>query len=275
MLTFLIVPMLVCGIIWIQSDPKQSFKISTYQGWLVYLHAAKFGFFLIVFSYLAIELTLGSLIDWVARLWPSFDPEARITPVNAITKIITSSLPETLTHTEVKGLHGLHSTVEILSVSIISVFFTYLLTRLFKGLWNHEIFRIVYLESFWRKHSIFDHFILKTMQQGDFMQVSLENNKCYVGIVNKIQEPNEETTGHKHISLTPILSGYRHKETQSMIFTNRYPKDPARDNIKYNDAIIIPIDKIINISGFDFKIYNSTADNLLEKDDEKPSLKTL
>lgn len=276
MLTFLILPILVCGIIWIQSDPKQSFKVSTYQGWLVYLHAAKFGSILVIASYIFIELILGGFLNWIIGLIPELETRNRVTPINILSYIMISSLPTELRNPPEGSTQALYSTVEILAVSLLSVASTYSLTVLLNSLWSREEFRMFYLKRFWRKHSIFDFFILKTMQKGDFMQVTLENNKCYVGIVSQIQEPKEETTGHKHISLTPVLSGYRHSETQSIIFTNRYPKNPKRDIINYNDAIIVPIDKIISISGFDIKIFNDTADNLIITDDKpianKPSI---
>ncbi|MDI5886053.1 hypothetical protein ACFO0O_17680 [Cobetia amphilecti] len=265
MLTFILIPILICGIIWIQNDPQQSFRVSTFQGWLIYIHAAKCGFTLVVSSFIFMEVILGSAATFL--IGKIADTEYQFTPINIISDLIKVSLPSELTSNSgvSENLYGLYAAIELISISILSICTTYILTWILKsGIWHKNIFRTFYLHSFWEKHSIFDFFILETMQKKDWMQVTLENRKCYVGLVSRIQEPNEETTGHKHITLIPIISGYRHKDTLSIIFTNQYPKDPKHNKINYNDAIIIPIESITSVSGFDIDIYNQTADNLTE-----------
>lgn len=265
MLTFLLIPILICGIIWIQNDPQQSFRVSTFQGWLIYIHAAKCGFTLVLSSFIFMEIILGSAATLIGKF---FGTEYQLTPINIISDLIKISLPSELTNTSSisTNLYGLHAAIELVSISILSIYTTYILTKILRSsIWSKDHFRSFYLQSFWRKHSIFDYFILKTMQEKDLMQVTLENRKCYVGLVSRIQEPNEETTGHKHITLIPIISGYRHKDTLSIIFTNQYPKNPTHNKINYNDAIIIPIESISSVSGFDIDIYNQTADNLSEE----------
>ncbi|MBT0647116.1 hypothetical protein KJJ93_29425, partial [Escherichia coli] len=55
--------------------------------------------------------------------------------------------------------------------------------------------------------------------------VTLSSRKVYVGIVNGIQEPTESEAPNSYISIFPIMSGYRDKDTLSITFTNSYPSE--------------------------------------------------
>lgn len=157
----------------------------------------------------------------------------------------------------------------LIAISVIAISFTYSLTFAMRAYWKSTDFRTHYLNLFWEERKILDRFIFQSLENKDLIQVTLSSRKCYVGLISKIQEPNEESTGHQHISLIPILSGYRDKDKLSLIFSNEYPKIPSRDVINYNDIVIIPTIEIVSISGFDLQIYTKTADNLSETDLKK------
>lgn len=265
MLAFLLVPILVCGIIWINNDPKEYFKISTYQGWLVYLHAAKFGIIIVSVAYFLLEMILGTFTEWVVHSL-GFNPEYKFSPIGVIAQLLVVSFPSTHGNEDVSQAYS--SSAVLMAMTILSISFTYGLTKSLSAYWKRIDYKRYYLESFWRERKILDYFIFQSLENADLIQVTLSSRKCYVGLISKIQEPNEESTGHQHISLIPILSGYRDKDTLSLLFSNEYPKIPSKDVINYNDVVVFPVDEIVSVSGFDPKIYSETADNILNKVNE-------
>ena len=52
--------------------------------------------------------------------------------------------------------------------------------------------------------------------------VTLKSRKVYVGIVNKLAEPNESKEPNQEISLVTAISGYRDSDTLEVKFTNNY-----------------------------------------------------
>ena len=268
MLAFLLVPILVCGIIWMNNDPKEYFKISTYQGWLVYLHAAKFGIIIVSVAYFLIEMVLGSFTEWVASSL-GFNPEYKFSPIGVVAQLLVASFPSMHGSEEVNQSYG--SSSVLMAMTILSILFTYCLTKGLSAYWKRVDYKRYYLESFWKERKILDYFIFQSLENGDLIQVTLSSRKCYVGLISKIQEPNEESTGHQHISLVPFLSGYRDKDTLSLLFSNEYPKIEDLKDMNYNDVVVFPVDEIVSVSGFDPVIYAQTADNILKKMSESES----
>lgn len=85
--------------------------------------------------------------------------------------------------------------------------------------------------------------------------ISLSNRKVYVGIVTWLGEPNEFEGMDQEISILPVLSGYRDKKDQTVVFTTNYSKVANLDN----PQIIIKQDLIETLSDFDIDIYANFA----------------
>jgi len=79
--------------------------------------------------------------------------------------------------------------------------------------------------------------------------LTLESRKLYVGPISSLGEPNESEGMDQEISLIPLLSGYRDKETLTVNFTTFY--DSADTDLN----IIIRQDQVLSASWFDFEIY--------------------
>lgn len=62
MVSLFIVPVLLCGIIWIKLNPKQKAKISTYQGWIIYLYATFYGVVALSICWVFLEYVIPFLI---------------------------------------------------------------------------------------------------------------------------------------------------------------------------------------------------------------------
>lgn len=57
------------------------------------------------------------------------------------------------------------------------------------------------------------------MRRGKLVLISMKSNKAYVGIIECTLDP---TVTNKAIKLFPIFSGYRDKDTRSLVLTNDY-----------------------------------------------------
>ncbi|WP_156821649.1 hypothetical protein [Halomonas smyrnensis] len=250
MLAFLIIPLLVCGLIWIKTDPKEHFRISTYQGWLVYLHAARLGFIILCTIFVSVELLLGSAFDHVVTLLYPEPTSIKLTPVNIVSSILNDAAPQSI-----KDSASFDPAIYLVSLSFVFVFSTYLASFLTKGIHKKFAFKRFYLRKYWRENSLFDYSLLQSLENQSMILVTLEDRKCYAGFITRIQEPNEESTGHKEIAVSPVLSGYREKDTLLVLFTNKYPKDQK-------SRFILPRDKIISISDFDIDTYLNTNKNM-------------
>ena len=250
LIAFLAIPLLVCGLIWIKTDPREHFRISTYQGWLVYLHAAKLGFVLFVAIYILFEIIFGSVLDHFLRAIFSVSFDEKVTPVNITYHFLSESLPGSLAQRE-DAPPALH----LLSLSFIFVFFTYVLSISTKGAHKRFNYKRYYLRKYWKENNPFDHFLLESVEKEKPILITLEDRKCYAGFVWRIQEPNEESTGHQEVALAPFLSGYRDKDSLMLLFLNSYKKE---NNCKF----IFPKDKVVSVSWFDLEVYLSTNNNI-------------
>ncbi len=116
-----------------------------------------------------------------------------------------------------------------------------------------------------------------SVEQGFAMQITLKNNKVYVGFSETIPIPQKTN----YLSITPIISGYRDSETKKIHITTDYfnvvdkfieeieDDDENVESINLNTDIIIKQDEILSASIYDQKIYEkfNQAD-----DDEKQFL---
>jgi hypothetical protein len=99
----------------------------------------------------------------------------------------------------------------------------------------------------------------------DMIQLSLKNDKCYVGWVKSLPIPSSSS----HITILPVYSGYRNKENKRLQFTTQY-LDVYATYVREGDvldirdlaALVIKIDEIVSANKFDpdmYERFNSTA----------------
>lgn len=95
--------------------------------------------------------------------------------------------------------------------------------------------------------------------------VTLESGKVYVGLIARSTEPDHESA---HLTLLPLYSGYRCKDTQSMKLTNSYDgvfeliekvtaTSEIRDNLLKNYYLVVPLSKITTANVFNYELYNT------------------
>jgi hypothetical protein len=103
------------------------------------------------------------------------------------------------------------------------------------------------------------------------LMITTKSNKVYVGYVNKISEPIDNS----HITIIPNFSGYRNKETQEFKVTTDYLSVLEyyiyREEVKLIDkkmGIVIPLSEIVMVSKFVPEIFDRF--NSLDEGTENP-----
>lgn len=101
-------------------------------------------------------------------------------------------------------------------------------------------------------------------RDSDMIQLSLKNDKCYVGWIKSLPIP----THSSHIAILPVLSGYRTKETKELKFTTQYldvyasyVQEGSVWDIKDLTTQVIKIDEIISANKFDVDMYDRFSNN--------------
>ena len=90
------------------------------------------------------------------------------------------------------------------------------------------------------------------------LQITLNNSKVYVGAVLESPDPASPA---KYFKIQPWMSGHRSSDTGKVDFNNFYDNILAglgEDEAKRRAAtfqLVIPIDKVVSASGFDFDAY--------------------
>jgi hypothetical protein len=79
--------------------------------------------------------------------------------------------------------------------------------------------------------------------------LSLNSRKIYVGTINSLGEPNESEGMDQEISVIPLISGYRDKDTLKVVLTTYY------DAVDKGLNIVIRQEEVLSAFWFDFDIY--------------------
>lgn len=81
------------------------------------------------------------------------------------------------------------------------------------------------------------------------LMLSLKDRKVYVGQIISLGEPNETQGSDQEISMIPIMSGYRDKDTLKVIFNTKY------DDVDEDIYLTIRQDDIVSATAFSFDSY--------------------
>jgi len=88
------------------------------------------------------------------------------------------------------------------------------------------------------------------------VEITLESRKFYIGYVTSFPMPDSK---NKHVTLLPLLSGFRDKDTLRFNFTTNY--FPARQLADFNAndlKVVVPVDNIASARFFDASVYQRT-----------------
>jgi hypothetical protein len=105
-----------------------------------------------------------------------------------------------------------------------------------------------------------ERLLYETMVHGELLQVSLDNNKVYVGIVRSVDPVGPA----KHFTMQPLMSGGRDGTAREVNYTSFYDRiirivtdsEPARRvELLRRFQIVVPLSRIVTASGFDMAAY--------------------
>jgi len=243
MFLFIIIPILVSGFVFINTDKKQSLKLHRFDGQYLYLKCITFGSIYVCMSSL-ICFTLYSLVpEHLAYKGISLNPHIvkTLSDIIEVSKVFNKEYKEPLAWFFV---------ISILS-GILAYFFSIIRNTYFAWLVGSSEKATLFLTGKLISDSPIDHIFFLSNQKELPIIITLDNSKVYVGIVVKLAEPNESKGFNQEIAIIPIISGYRDKETHEVEFTTDY------DQVSGNFEIIIKQDKIVTASWFDFDVYTS------------------
>lgn len=107
-----------------------------------------------------------------------------------------------------------------------------------------------------------------------FFQVTLKNNKAYIGQVFNVS-PELYNSKMEYFSLCPVMSGYRDNDTHQLIIVNYYyeyflqHKNVMNDeSVFYNMlnefTVVIPVNDICSLSFFDPDAYKAINNHIEE-----------
>ncbi|EMH7332141.1 TPA: hypothetical protein ACXJEO_000008 [Serratia marcescens] len=257
MFALLLIPILVSGYILVVANLYHYYQLHRYDGQLLYLKVAAHGTMSVVFV-LAVALT-------TKFVFPDFHPIAIVSDMLNVKKIIDKNKVETwLTLISMASI-----TSSLLWVFV--VWFKNVLLGFFCEKTHHkDIFHAKKLRVLRKtiSNSTLDSMLLDAMESNPkkSILVTLSSRKIYVGIVNGIQEPTESEAPNSYISIFPLMSGYREKDTLSINFTNSYPSEVSVSSAATSDSkkvhkvanmdILIKSDEISHLSWFDFAVFD-------------------
>lgn len=123
------------------------------------------------------------------------------------------------------------------------------------------------------KDSPLDRIFFYSLLRKKVVLISLSSRKIYVGIIKSMGEPTESNGTNQEISLMPLMSGYRDKDTLNIMFTNNYnynyQESTKENNLKENNFEIVIDSSIIETASlFDFTEYEKINTNM-NKQNEK------
>lgn len=105
---------------------------------------------------------------------------------------------------------------------------------------------------------------------GELAMITLKNNKVYIGVLASVTEdPNES---QRYLQISPVASGYRHKDTHQLVLTTNYVEDVEQPEQSPNRDILIPASEVITFTRFDTALHERFVKLGLTKVEPTPSL---
>lgn len=261
---FAIVPILVCGFIYLNSHPRHRLQLGNYHGWLIYFHAVKFGIVIAFLSFVAFEYCLPRIIQGI-----NYIALSNIEEFNLISYIAKHVLSRFYTEKQVDTEMMMYA--RAISLSIISIAFAFLANAFFvmKRKLNEDILWQSLMNAY-SLHSQVDYLfccigmeyydnIEKPFVKRKLALITLDSRKVYIGIPHSMNEPNETSLVSESISFIPVYSGYRCEKCLGLKLVTDYAylleKDSEEEKsqgkgLKRTDTIAISKNKISSISAF-------------------------
>ncbi|WP_420246243.1 hypothetical protein [Citrobacter sedlakii] len=266
MIALLLIPILVSGYILVVANLYHYYQLHRYDGQLLYLKVAAHGTMSVVVVIIAAVV--------IKFFFPNFHPIGMLADTLNIKKIINDNKAETWL-----SLISL-SSILVSLIWVVIIWAKNMVLGFFCEKQHHENVLHAKKLRVLRKtisNSTLDSMLLDALESNPKspMLITLSSRKVYVGIVNGIQEPTESEAPNSYISIFPLMSGYRDKDTLSITFTNSYPSEVSVSSAITSDSqkkykvknmdILFRSDEISHLSWFDFELFEQVNDSMKEE----------
>lgn len=253
MFALLIIPLLVSGYILITTHPYHYYRLHRYDGQLLYMKSATYGLWCFVWTIL-----IAYAIKWQ---WPSFH----------LVMLVRDQLDLKLnapSNERIIGWLVLLSCGSVflawfwgLSVRKLVIYRTKIINRVqgvrFSVTDDENIVMLRMRQELINDNPMDEMFFDSLVDRKPIL-LTLKNKKIYIGIVNALGEPNEKEGPNQHISILPIISGYRDKDTMCVVLKSEYKEVEDADT-----SIVFPLEEIAQVSWFDMGVHRQVEKNQL------------
>lgn len=250
MFALLIIPLLVSGYIVLTTHPYHFYRLHRYDGQLLYMKSATFGLWCFVWT-----IIIAYLIKWI---WPSFHL------VMLLREQLDLKLGER--NERVIGWIILLSFGSIILAWLWSICAKKLLiyrTKLANFIQNinssgidYENIVMLRMRQELINDNPMDEIFFDSLVDRRSVLITLQNKKAYVGIVNALGEPNEKEGPNQYVSIFPIISGHRDKDTLQLILDNEYKEVENVDT-----SVVFPLKEVSQVSWFDMDTHKKVENN--------------
>lgn len=250
MFLLLTLPILISGFFLCHIHPIYKYKLHRYEGQYLYLKCATLGItclFIASVSCLLINKYFPSSF-FVASYTINIDISSYIE------ELIKSTTPEKNNSNDIYTL----TWVIVISISTLFVppiwsFLSYIRLCIKHHAKGSDFFKDtkLFVIANILSDSPLDNLLFKSSISKDDspLMLSLKDRKVYVGQVISLGEPNEVQGSDQEISIIPIMSGYRDKDTLKVIFNTKY------DDVDEDIYLTIRQDDIVSATQFSFDSY--------------------
>ncbi|UYG07283.1 hypothetical protein [Halomonas sp. M4R1S46] len=285
------VALLICGIIATYSTPKLLFHVHKHEGWLIYLNSAKIGVYCLIIGFIFSEIIFPAATSLVYAAYSIFSLDLSFKKAweNTFTLPKPASFFEFIETSLVVPFYGKigseNSSLFIRTTS--AAVGTLLLTIIFRHVHDKFSFNFVNATNeaaeVFSSKSYIDDLLLEASVNIEYILVTVEEGKCYVGIIDEIPLAIQENgVGVEAIRLFIVKSGHRCHKDRTFVIDHDYDevwlsiKNSISENIanieeqgityeNYPEVetevvepiISIPRGRILSVSKYDPEYYHS------------------
>lgn len=241
MFFLLIFPVLVAGFFACHIHPIHSYKLHRYEGQYLYLKSAELGLKCFAIAFVIALTTHAWLPDSISLGCTTLNLHASSSLVSAMTEI---------------GAEPQYEAKKMAWFFLFSVL-TFLAAFLLKA-WGHLTLYLrfgsrdtkVYVIGELLEDSPLDNLLFKlSLEKDKHVMLTMDDRKVYVGKVISLGEPSETSGMDQDVSIMPLMSGHRDKDTLKVDFTTYY------EEVDTDIYLSLRQDKIVSATEFDFTAY--------------------
>lgn len=279
MALLLILPILVSGYLLCLKHPALYINLHKFEGQLLYLHVARLGLRCLVQAFVVVSV-ISVLVSHV------FSPTCWFEGTRVqICRSNTWNLDYLeMLGTKVKdwGFAPTQGAADLfafmLLISAVAVAIPFVLPRISmwnmrrrKGFENDEALKMNLTRESMLSSPLGLALIDAFANRRDIM-LSMDDRKVYVGVLTEISPSSEVLGPNEEITIVPLVSGYRDKDTLKVIYTTDYAAKAAENADISFSAVILRQSSIVSITTFSqeirkaFEESNDSADKVLKID---------